>query len=180
MKRRCGELGRLLTRSPRPPPSYMDAVTKNDARAATAGPCCSCQQDSPYNSSRRSWRTWNEQVGAKQNERGQTDEKGSGHGMAKVAGKQTKPAEQGRCRRTQPADDLTGTGLEATQQPAVGRPRSKTTAADDVGRPLAVQCRLVEGVRWCRPLKGRAQTYLTCLPPTYRLCLSLSLPIPLI
>ena len=27
------------------------------------------------------------------------------------------------------------------QQPAVGRPRSKTTAADEVGRPLAVQCR---------------------------------------
>ena len=25
---------------------------------------------------------------------------------------QAKPAEQGRCRQTQPADDLTGTGLE--------------------------------------------------------------------
>ena len=34
-----------------------------------------------------------------------------------------------------------GTGLKATQQPAVGRPRSKTMAADDVGRALAVQCR---------------------------------------
>ena len=38
---------------------------------------------------------------------------GSGHGMAKVNG-QTKPAEQGRCRQTQPADDPTGTGLVVT------------------------------------------------------------------
>ena len=29
-------------------------------------------------------------------------------------------------------------------------------------------------------LKRRAQTYPTCLPPTYRLCLSLYLPTPLI
>ena len=103
--------------------------------------------------------------------------------MAKVAGKQTKPAEQGRCRRTQPADDPTGTDLEATQQPAdeVGRPRSKTPAADDVGRPLAMQCRLMEGVRWCWPLRRWAQTYIiVCLTPTYRLCLSPSLPTPLI
>ena len=33
-------------------------------------------------------------------------------------GRQTKPAKQGRCRRTQPADDPTGTGLAAKQQPA--------------------------------------------------------------
>ena len=85
------------------------------------------------------------QVGAKQNERGQTDVEGSGHGMAK-ASRHTKPAEQGRCRRTQPADNPTGTGLEET-------------TATDVGRPLAVQCRLVEGVRWCWPLRRRAQTY---------------------
>ena len=95
-------------------------------------------------------------------------------------GRQTKPVEQGRCRRTQPADNPTDTGLVAKQQPAVGRPRSKTTAADDVGRPLAVQCRLVEGVRWCWPLRRPAQTYSTCLPPTYRLCLSPSQPTPLI
>ena len=64
-------------------------------------------------------------------------------GMAwqRRAGKQTQPAELGRCRQTKPADDLPGTGLVAKQQPAVGRPRSKTTAADEVGRPLAVQCR---------------------------------------
>ncbi len=31
--------------------------------------------------------------------------------------RQTKPAEQGRCRQTQPADDPTSTGLAAKQQP---------------------------------------------------------------
>ena len=31
-------------------------------------------------------------------------------------GRQTKPAKQGRCRQPQPADDLTGTGLEAQLQ----------------------------------------------------------------
>ena len=36
---------------------------KTGARAATAGPCCSCQQGSSYNLQRRSWRTWNEQGG---------------------------------------------------------------------------------------------------------------------
>ena len=37
-------------------------------------------------------------------------------GMAwqRRAGKQTQPAERGRCRQTQPADDLTGTALEET------------------------------------------------------------------
>ena len=90
--------------------------------------------------------------------------------MAK-ASRHTKPAEQGRCRRTQPADNPPGTGLKATQQPADGRPRSKTTAADDVGRPLAVQCRLVEGLRWCWPLKRRARTYLpVSLPPIAFAC----------
>ena len=68
----------------------------------------------------------NEQ-GAKQNWTGANDE-GSGHGMAK-ASRHTKPAGHGRCRQTQPADDATGTGLAAKQQPADGRPRSKTTAA---------------------------------------------------
>ena len=40
---------------------------------------------------------------------------GSRHGMAKAI-RQTKPAEQGRCRQTQMADDPTGTGLEAQLQ----------------------------------------------------------------
>ena len=83
-------------------------------------------------------------------------------------GRQAKPAEQGRCRRTQPADGLPGTGLEANNSQAVGRPRSKTTAADDVGRPLAVQCRLMEGVRWCWHSRGGLRP--TSLPPIAFAC----------
>ena len=62
-------------------------------------------------------------------------------------------AKQGRCSK-QPADEVAGTGL--------------------------VQWRLVEGVRWCWPLGRPAQTYPTVSLPTYRLCLSLSIPTPLI
>ena len=46
---------------------------------------------------------------------GQTDEEGSGHGMAKVAGTQSRQ-NKARCRQTQPADEPTGTGLEAQLQ----------------------------------------------------------------
>ena len=93
--------------------------------------------------------------------------------MAKVK-RQAKPAEQGRCRQTQPADDPTGTGLEETtaaDDPAVTGLAAKQQPADDVGRPLAVQCRLVEGVRWCWPLGRRARTYLpVSLPPIAFAC----------
>ena len=48
---------------------------------------------------------------------------------------------------------------------------AKQQLPDDVGRPLAVQCRLMEGVRWCWPLKRRAQTYLlVSLPPIAFAC----------
>ena len=103
-------------------PGSMDSAgkekgkkSKTGARAATAGPCCSCQQDSPYNLRVDPGAHGNEQGGQSKINRGQTDEEGSGHDMAKV-NRQTKPAEQGRCRRTQPADDPTGTGLEAQLQ----------------------------------------------------------------
>ena len=105
-----------------------------------------------------------EQVGAKQNEPGANDEKGSGHGMAR-ASRQTKPAEQGRCRRTQPADDATGTGLEAKQQPADGRPRSKTTASSWPASRRAVQ--VGGGSAVVLALKRRAQTYPTYLSPSH-------------
>ena len=42
--------------------------------------------------------------GQSKTERGQTDDVGSGHGNG---GRQAQPAELGRCRRTQPADDPT-------------------------------------------------------------------------
>ena len=35
----------------------------------------------------------------------------------KVAGRQTKPAEQGNCRQTQPADSPPGSGLKETSGP---------------------------------------------------------------
>ena len=71
---------------------------------------------------------WN---GASKLERGQMMR--GAVGMAgKVAGRQTKPAEQGNCRRTQPADSPLGTGLEETTA-TDDRPGSKQTAADDVG-----------------------------------------------
>ena len=88
-------------------------------------------------------------------------------------GRQAKSAEQGRWRRTQPADDPTGTGLEETaaDDPADTGLTAKQQPADVVGRPLTVQCRLVEGVRWCWPLKRRARTYLpVSLPPIAFAC----------
>ena len=127
---------------------------------------------------RRSWRTWTEQ-GAKQNERGKLMRRAVGKAWQRRAGTQSplNKAAAGEHSRQMvcPAQAL------KQQQPPAGRPRSKTTAADDVGRPLAVQCRLMEGVRWCWPLRRRAQTYrIVCLPPTYHLCLSPSRPTPLI
>ena len=77
--------------------------------------------------------------------------------------RQTQPAEQSHCRRTQPADPPSGTGLitNGHRWPA----SQQTTAADDdVGLSLAVQCRQVGGVQWYSG--RRAQTYLTCPYPT--------------
>ena len=102
----------------------------------------------------------NEQGGGQSKMNGGKNVEGSGHGIAKVAGKQSrqnKAAAGEHSRRTiRPAQ------ASKKQQPAVGQPRSKTTAADDVGRPLAVQCRLVEGVRWCWHSRGGLRpTYLS-------------------
>ena len=47
---------------------------------------------------------------------------------------------------TQPADSPPGTGLKTNSQQLAGL-AAKTTAAHDVGLPLAVQCRLMGGVR---------------------------------
>ena len=82
--------------------------------------------------------------------------------MDGIGGRYTQPAELGRCRRTQPADDPTGTGLEETTaaDDSADTGLAAKQPADEVGRPLAVQCRLVEGVRWCWPLRRRARTYL--------------------
>ena len=53
----------------------------------------------------------NEQGAGKcKTERGKKNDEGSRHGMAKVS--RQGMAKQGRCRQTQPADELAGTGLE--------------------------------------------------------------------
>ena len=56
------------------------------------------------------------------------------------ASRHTQPAELGRCRKTQPADDPTGPGLEETtaDDPAGTGLAAKPQPADVVGRPLAV------------------------------------------
>ena len=60
-------------------------------------------------------------------------------GMAGKVGSRPAARRTKHCRQTQPADSPPGTGLKQTATD--GRPRSETTAADDVGLPLAVQCR---------------------------------------
>ena len=105
------------------------------------------------------------------------NDESSGHGMAKASRHTAR-----RIRPLQPdtAGGLSppGTGLKettASSWPASQQNNSQLTKLAG----LSVQCRLMEGVRWCWPLRRRAQTYLTVrLPPTYRLCLSPYLPTP--
>ena len=102
------------------------------------GQSCSLQTVGSNNSSRRSWRTWNEQGSNKASERGQEHVKGSGDGMAKAS--RHTACRTGHCRQTQPADSPPGTGLKINSQQLAGL-AAKTTAADDVGLLLVVQCR---------------------------------------
>ena len=60
-------------------------------------------------------------------------------GMAGKGWTGTQPAEQA-LQATQPADSPPGTGLKTNSQQLAGL-AVKTTAADDVGLPLTVQCR---------------------------------------
>ena len=60
------------------------------------------------------------------------------------------------------------------------RPCSRTGRQVKLAGLLSCSRRLVEGVRWCWPLGRWAQTYPTVSLPTYRLCLSLSIPTPLV
>ena len=110
-------------------------------------------------------------------ERGKNDE-GSGHGMAK-ASRHTQPAEQGRCRRTQPADNPTGTGLKETT--ASSWPASQQNNSRRRRWPASRRAVQVDGGRAVVLATQEAGSDLpTCLPPTYRLCLSPSIPTPLI
>ena len=98
-------------------------------------------------------------------------------GMAGKGWQQAHSPQNSHCRRTQPADSPPGTGLK-NQQPPDGRPRSETTAADNVGRPLAVQCRLMGGVQWCWHSGRRAQTYLAVSTPPIAFACHCTYPLP--
>ena len=106
-----------------------------------------------------------------------------GHGKGKQARQALKVKLTGTgLEAKQPADDPTGTGL-AVKQPAddpTGTGLAAKQPADEVAGLLPSSRRLVEGVRWCWPLGRRARIYPTVSLPTYRLCLSLSIPTPLI
>ena len=142
------------------------------AWAATAGPCCSCQQDSPCNLHDDPGAHGNEQGGKAKQNGAKWTMRAAGMAWQRWAGKRSllnKAAAGKHSRQTirpaqalkkTTADDPAGIGLAAKQP------------ADEVGRPLAVQCRLVEGVRWCWPHRRRARTYLpVSLPPIAFACL---------
>ena len=69
---------------------------------------------------------------------GKNVDEGSGHDMAK--GGQAHSL-LNKALQANTAGGLSARHRSQNKQPAVGRPRSKTMAADDVGLPLAVQCR---------------------------------------
>ena len=71
-------------------------------------------------------------------------------------------------------------GRQGMARPAQAAVAKTTRPVGEAGRPLVSFWRFVEGVRWCRPVCRRARTYPTVSLPTYRLCLSLSIPTPLV
>ena len=85
----------------------------------------------------------------------------------------TKPVEQGRCRRTQQADDLTGTGLEAKQLLQTIRP-IQASQQNNSRRCWPASRRAVQvggGSTVVLALKRRARTYLpVSLPPIAFAC----------
>ena len=128
---------------------------------------------------RRSWRTWNEQVGAKQTERnGANDEKGSGHGMAKVSSRhtacRTRPLQAntaGRWSARHRPQKTTASSWPASQQNNSRRqswPASRRAVQEGGGSTMVLA------------IQQAGSDLPNSLPPTYRLCLSLSLPTPLI
>ena len=61
-------------------------------------------------------------------------------GMAGKEWQQAHSPQNRHCRRTQPADSPPGTGLKQTAT-GVGLAAKTIAATNDVGLPLAVQCR---------------------------------------
>jgi len=87
-----------------------------------------------------------------------------------------KPAEQGTAGRH---SRQTLRPAQASKQTATdGRPRSEAMAADKVGLPLAVQCRLMGGVQWCWQPRRRVQTYLAVPTPPIAFACHCPYPLP--
>ena len=86
--------------------------------------------------------------------------------MAKASNRHT-ACRTSHCRRTQPADSPPGTGLKKQQLP---------TKLAGLSPCSAGKWREYGGAG----TQEAGSDLPTCLPPTYRLCLSLSLPTPLI
>ena len=118
-----------------PWPRIMDSAGKRrqsqnvkwtGARAATAGPCCSCQRDSlaagkllaltddpGAHGHERGASKMKQMNGANANLNGGKNVEGSGHG--RQSGRQAKHSLLNRhCRQTQPADSPPGTGFKRT------------------------------------------------------------------
>ena len=90
----------------------------------------------------RSWRTWNEQ-GQKQNEQtGATVEEGSGHGKGEMAaGKQSPQNKAAAGEHSRQMICPAQASKKQNSQQTLADLAAKQQLPDDVGRPLAVQCR---------------------------------------
>ena len=125
---------------------------------------------------RRSWRTWTEQVGAKQTERGQTM-RAVGMAWQRRAG-------------TQSPQDTAAAGKHSrqTMRPAQALKQNNSQqmaglAANNSRRCWPASRRAVQvdgGSTVVLATQEAGSDLPTCLPPTYRLCLSLYIPTPLI
>ena len=81
-------------------------------------------------------------------------------------------------RQTQSPQNKAVAGKHSRQMVCPAQASKNTTANSWPASRRAVQ--VSGGSAVVLALRRRAQTYLTCLYPTYRLCLSLSIPTPLI
>ena len=158
--------------------------TQHGARAATAGPCCSCQRDSSLLAN--CWPCLKikppalTDPGAHGNERGQStmNRTGASKLEANEWGQELMKAvgmagKDGKAGITQPAEQATAGGhsrqtlrpaqASRNKQPAVGRPCSKNNGRR---RSRPAFCRAVRrgGVQSCWQPERRVQTCLTVLP----------------
>jgi len=159
MKCRRGGRGRLLTCSPGPPPFYMDVVNIKRCTGCTNAVSWLAQAAHAMNTTDE-WRDANTVHGPPLQARVVAANRTVLENLHDDPGTHGNEQGAGICKteRGKKNDEGSRHGME---QPA-----------DEVGRPLAVQCRLVEGVRWCWPLRRRARTSLSVsLPPIAFACL---------